>query len=37
MSEVYNSATHGPIPLSFTGLRLMQNLRGGASQWARTP
>lgn len=27
MSEVYNSYTHGAIPLSFTGRRLMQNLR----------
>lgn len=25
--EVYNSSTLGPIPLSFTGRRLMQNLR----------
>lgn len=27
MSEVYKSFTHGPIPLSFNGRRLMQNLR----------
>lgn len=27
MSEVYHSSTLGPIPLSFTGRRLMQNLR----------
>jgi len=27
MNEIYNSTTHGPIPLSFTGRRLMQNLR----------
>ncbi len=26
-SEVYNSTTHGPIKLSFTGRRLMANLR----------
>lgn len=25
--SIYNSHTHGPIPLSFTGRRLMQNLR----------
>jgi hypothetical protein len=25
--EIYNSSTLGPIPLSFTGRRLMQNLR----------
>lgn len=25
--EVYNSSTLGPIPLSFTGRRLLQNLR----------
>lgn len=27
MTEIYNSTTHGPIPLSFNGRRLMQNLR----------
>jgi hypothetical protein len=27
MTEVYNSFTHGPIPLSFTGRLLLQNLR----------
>lgn len=27
MSEVYHSSTLGPIPLSFTGRRLLQNLR----------
>src|SRR5689334_1688321 len=27
MSEVYHSSTHGPIPLSFTGRRLMAKLR----------
>jgi imidazolonepropionase-like amidohydrolase len=26
-NEVYNSSTHGPIPLSFTGRRLLANLR----------
>lgn len=26
-NEVYNSATFGPIPLSFTGRRLLANLR----------
>ncbi len=27
MSEIYKSQTHGPIPLSFEGRRLLQNLR----------
>jgi hypothetical protein len=27
VKEVYHSTTHGPIPLSFTGRLLMQNLR----------
>lgn len=27
MTEIYKSFTHGPIPLSFTARRLMQNLR----------
>jgi hypothetical protein len=27
MTEIYKSQTHGPIPLSFTGRRLLANLR----------
>jgi hypothetical protein len=29
-NEVYNSSTHGPIPLSFTGRRLLANERDAA-------
>lgn len=29
-NEVYNSSTHGPIPLSFTGRRLLANERAAA-------
>lgn len=32
MTEVYNSSTHGRIPLSFTGRHLLQNLRKAISE-----
>ena len=35
MAEVYHSTTHGPIPLSFTGRRLLANLREAINEYTR--